>query len=408
MLDAGIDVFSTVNVQHLESLNDRVAELTGVRVRETFPDHVLSSADELVLVDLTPEALIGRLREGKVYPAERVPAALNNFFRIENLAALREVALRQTAEDVESKRAISVAEVLGTRDELLADEAPTALAERILALITPRPRSQRLVRRAWRSAQRLGAELDLLYVQPPGYAPAWRGARAARGNAPPGLGSRRDAGRGGGRRLGGNRRPGGDRARYDLRADRPAEAADRLAPPGLDAARPADAQAARGRRAHRGRPLAPPRRGRMSPRRRILFPFLGSTLSNATLESALRTARAQGATLVPAYLAMVPNHLSLESALPLRESEAAVPLLELIDQRATSAGVAVDSRIGRGRTPRQALSELMEAERYDTLVVAAQTGESDGFSAADVAWLLENAPGEVLVLRPGADSESAG
>ena len=146
----------------------------------------------------------------------------------------------------------------------------------------------------------------------------------------------------------------------------------------------------------------------MSPRRRILFPFLGSTLSNATLESALRTARAQGATLVPAYLAMVPNHLSLESALPLRESEAAVPLLELIDQRATSAGVAVDSRIGRGRTPRQALSELMEAERYDTLVVAAQTGESDGFSAADVAWLLENAPGEVLVLRPGADSESAG
>ena len=146
----------------------------------------------------------------------------------------------------------------------------------------------------------------------------------------------------------------------------------------------------------------------MSPRRRILFPFLGSTLSNATLESALRTARAQGATLVPAYLAMVPNHLSLESALPLRESEAAVPLLELIDQRATSAGVAVDSRIGRGRTPRQALSELMDTERYDTLVVAAQTSESDGFSAADVAWLLENAPGEVVVLRPGADSESAG
>ncbi|MET0512947.1 MAG: universal stress protein [Thermoleophilaceae bacterium] len=171
VLDAGIDVFSTVNVQHLESLNDRVAELTGVRVRETFPDHVLSSADELVLVDLTPEALIGRLREGKVYPAERVPAALNNFFRIENLAALREVALRQTAEDVELKRAISVAEVLGTRDELLADEAPTALAERILALVTPRPRSQRLVRRAWRSAQRLGAELDLLYVQPPGTPP---------------------------------------------------------------------------------------------------------------------------------------------------------------------------------------------------------------------------------------------
>jgi two-component system, OmpR family, sensor histidine kinase KdpD len=171
VLEAGIDVFSTVNVQHLESLNDRVAELTGVRVRETFPDKVLASADEVVLVDLTPEALIARLRAGKVYPAERIPAALNNFFRVENLASLREVALRQTAEEVESKRAVPAAEMLGTRDDLLADEAPQALAERVLALITPRPRSQRLVRRAWRSAQRLGAELDLLYVQPPGEPP---------------------------------------------------------------------------------------------------------------------------------------------------------------------------------------------------------------------------------------------
>jgi two-component system sensor histidine kinase KdpD len=171
VLDAGIDVFSTVNVQHLESLNDRVAELTGVRVRETFPDGVLASADEVVLVDLTPEALIARLREGKVYPAERIPAALDNFFRVENLAALREVALRQTAEEVESRRILPAAEVLGTRDELLAEEAPQAVSERVLALITPRPRSQRLVRRAWRSAQRLGAELDLLYVQPPGRPP---------------------------------------------------------------------------------------------------------------------------------------------------------------------------------------------------------------------------------------------
>jgi two-component system, OmpR family, sensor histidine kinase KdpD len=171
VLETGIDVFSTVNVQHLESLNDRVAELTGVRVRETFPDKVLASADEVVLVDLTPEALIARLRAGKVYSAERVPAALNNFFRVENLASLREVALRQTAEEVESKRALPAAEVLGTREELLADEAPQALAERVLALITPRPRSQRLVRRAWRSAQRLGAELDLLYVRPPGVPP---------------------------------------------------------------------------------------------------------------------------------------------------------------------------------------------------------------------------------------------
>ena len=105
MLAAGIDVFSTVNVQHLESLNDQVAELTGVRVRETFPDAVLSGADEVVLVDVTPAALIERLQAGKVYKPERVPAALNGFFRVENLEALREVALRQVAEDVEARAA---------------------------------------------------------------------------------------------------------------------------------------------------------------------------------------------------------------------------------------------------------------------------------------------------------------
>ena len=81
MLAAGIDVFSTVNVQHLESLNDQVAELTGTRVRETIPDAVLGEADEVVLIDLTPEALIARLRAGKVYPGENVEAALDNFFR---------------------------------------------------------------------------------------------------------------------------------------------------------------------------------------------------------------------------------------------------------------------------------------------------------------------------------------
>jgi two-component system, OmpR family, sensor histidine kinase KdpD len=189
VLDAGIDVFSTVNVQHLESLNDRVAELTGVRVRETFPDSVLNSADEVVLVDLTPEALIARLRAGKVYPAERVPAALNNFFRVENLAALREVVLRQTAEEVEQKRAgaAPAAELLGTREDLLTDEAPQAVAERVLALVSLEPSSQRLVRRAWRSAQRLGAELDLLYVTKPGSPP--RGEERERLGALRGLSS---------------------------------------------------------------------------------------------------------------------------------------------------------------------------------------------------------------------------
>ena len=135
--------------------------------------------------------------------------------------------------------------------------------------------------------------------------------------------------------------------------------------------------------------------------RRILFPFIGSTVSQATLDAALRLARSQDATLVPAYLVIVPQHLSLDSPAPQRECEAALPVLELIDQRAGRAGVPVDSRIERGRTHRHALSTMLERERYDTLVVPARTSTSDGFDAADVAWLLENAPGEVLVLRTG-------
>ena len=167
VLSAGIDVFSTVNVQHLESLNDQVAELTGTRVRETFPDAVLASADDVVLIDVTPDSLIERLMAGKVYPAERVPAALNNFFKIENLSALREVALRQVAEEVEAKRAEQEPARpagRGGEERLVDGYGTSAIAERLLALVTPSPESQRVVRRAWRSAQRLGAELDVMWV----------------------------------------------------------------------------------------------------------------------------------------------------------------------------------------------------------------------------------------------------
>ncbi|MEN3284363.1 MAG: two-component system, OmpR family, sensor histidine kinase KdpD [Solirubrobacteraceae bacterium] len=166
ILDAGIDVLSTVNVQHLESLNDQVAEISGARVRETVPDSVLGRADEVVLIDLSPEALLARLRAGKVYRPERIDAALNGFFRIENLAALREIALRQVAEEVEAKRLVT--EVVGTREDTVAADMSKAVGERLLALVEPYPGSQRLVRRAWRSSQRLGAQLDLLWVAPPG------------------------------------------------------------------------------------------------------------------------------------------------------------------------------------------------------------------------------------------------
>ncbi len=161
VLDAGIDVISTVNVQHLESLNDAIAELTDVRVRETFPDRILEEADEVVLVDLTPEGLQERLRAGKVYPKERAEVALQNFFRLEKLSALRELALREVAEDVGARRQ---ADVLDPISQL-------AVAERVLALVTPEPRSQRIMRRAWRSSERLASQLDALWVREPGYEP---------------------------------------------------------------------------------------------------------------------------------------------------------------------------------------------------------------------------------------------
>jgi two-component system, OmpR family, sensor histidine kinase KdpD len=176
VLDAGIDVYSTVNVQHLESLNDQVMRLTGARVRETIPDDVLSAADEVVLVDVTPEALIERLRAGKVYPRERVPAALNNFFKVENLSALRETALRQVAEDVEVRRLVLPTGQVVRRDEegqpSVEQAVPQAISERLMALIALGPEAQRIVRRAWRSAERLGAKLDILVVRPPGRAPS--------------------------------------------------------------------------------------------------------------------------------------------------------------------------------------------------------------------------------------------
>jgi two-component system sensor histidine kinase KdpD len=154
---AGIDVISTVNVQHLESLNDRILELTGVRVRETIPDQALLDADEVVLVDLTPEALQARLRAGKVYPTERVEAALLNFFTTANLGTLREVALREVADSVDEHV---------KRDTpgpgVVLQGVPAALVERVMVIVRPELGAQRLTRGAWRASRRLGAELDIV------------------------------------------------------------------------------------------------------------------------------------------------------------------------------------------------------------------------------------------------------
>lgn len=133
--------------------------------------------------------------------------------------------------------------------------------------------------------------------------------------------------------------------------------------------------------------------------RRILFPFVGRALSERALDAALRLSRAEGATLVPAFLAQVPLQVPLEASLPAQAS-IALPVLEAIEQRAANQGIPVDSRIERGRTYRQAMQELIGNEDFDRIVVAAATNGADGFSAADIAWLLENAPGEIVVLRP--------
>jgi two-component system sensor histidine kinase KdpD len=153
---AGINVITTVNVQHVESLNDTVYDITSVRVQETVPDAVLDQADEVVLVDLTTDALLNRLRRGVVYDIDTVPGALANFFRRENLVALRELALRKTAEEVDD----FLERIVPDADSL----HPWAAEERVLVCVRPGPLATRLVRRAHRLARRLQGRLWVLHV----------------------------------------------------------------------------------------------------------------------------------------------------------------------------------------------------------------------------------------------------
>jgi hypothetical protein len=138
--------------------------------------------------------------------------------------------------------------------------------------------------------------------------------------------------------------------------------------------------------------------------RRILFPFVGSALSRRALDASLRLARAEEATLVPVFLARVPLHLPLDAPLP-RQSAVAITLQEAIEHRAAAFGVPVDARIERGRTHRHALRQTIGQERFDRIVIAAATHRAHGFDPDDVAWLLENAPGEIVVLRPGTEDQ---
>lgn len=157
LLDAGIDVLTTMNVQHLESLNDQVWNVTGIRVRETVPDWVLDEADEVRLIDVTPRALRNRLERGVVYSTEKAQQAMDHFFTEANLAALREIALRYAAHEIEEKLEAAPAETVDT-----------GRRERILICVTANPFSASLIRRGKRVADYLRGDCLALHVLPQG------------------------------------------------------------------------------------------------------------------------------------------------------------------------------------------------------------------------------------------------
>src|SRR5208283_4348504 len=157
LMNVGIDVYTTVNIQHIESLNDVVAQITHVRVRETVPDAVFDRADAVELVDLTPDDLIQRLKEGKVYVPKQAERALEHFFSPANLTALRELALRRTAERVD--------EQLLSEMQAHAIQGPWPAGERIVVCISEDPRAAGLVRYAKRLADRLHGPWIALYVE---------------------------------------------------------------------------------------------------------------------------------------------------------------------------------------------------------------------------------------------------
>lgn len=162
LLDAGIDVYTTVNVQHLESLNDVVTQITGIPVHETVPDSVLEQADELELVDIPPDDLIRRLKEGKVYVPEQAEQAIQNFFRKGNLTALRELALRRTADRVDAEMQVY------RRDHAVPRVWPAG--ETIMVCVNPTPRARKLIRTARRMAAGLHGKWIAAYVQTPEHA----------------------------------------------------------------------------------------------------------------------------------------------------------------------------------------------------------------------------------------------
>ncbi|WP_170833698.1 MULTISPECIES: KdpD-like non-kinase potassium sensor [unclassified Bacillus (in: firmicutes)] len=152
LLEAGISVLSAFNIQHLESVHDIVEQITNVKVRERIPDFILQKANEIQLVDVTPEVLRKRLIDGKIYKEEKIQQSLQNFFTVNNLGALRELSLREVADDMDDKMSQSVTEPIGVKEKILVCVQYSSTAEK-------------LIRRGWRMADRLNAELYVFNVE---------------------------------------------------------------------------------------------------------------------------------------------------------------------------------------------------------------------------------------------------
>ena len=341
---------------------------------------------------------------------------------LERLSALRELALREVAEDVEARRQTLV----------LDPRSQQAVAERVLVLVTPEPRSQRILRRAWRSAERLGAQLDALWVRDPqqelpeeeqvSLAALRRlaivlGAHfleeegvdlvgtvrrvvyergttyvfvGTPGRAPPARDPARLA------RLRARPRAAGSRHPRRGQSGGPSRG---IAVSGLDVVLVVVALGLAAALAVVLVRRRPPKRLLVSASaRRVLVPFSGR-LDETVLAAAIRIARAEEAVLVPAYLLIVPLRYAEDS--PLKDDvKVAMPLLEAVEHAALRAGVAVDARIEKGRTLTHALRRLWEVERFDRIVAPAPVNGSGGFTEKELAWLLANAPTETLVLKP--------
>lgn len=147
-----------------------------------------------------------------------------------------------------------------------------------------------------------------------------------------------------------------------------------------------------------------PGKDRPKPVRRILLPFTGSSISRRAFDAAVRLANAENATIVPAFLARVPRHLPIESAVPAQCSDG-MSLLEAIEQKAAAQGLTVDARVGRGRSYRDALRRLLAEEHFDRVIVSATESPRIGLSGEDLEWLLERVPAEVMILRPAPDDK---